>query len=205
MLRRTARKRKAKGQEITLPRNTTTRAEILTTGHQTQTSMPRPPTFSTAMSTSGPIPYATNVGSVISPHSGATYATASPQSSTSPDTNTVSSHTHLTLTDNNVPMQNTGNQFINLTPTCTSNTSIPQMYIPQQIYGVNTDIAINVPQNIKDKIYKSEYIDLAVLLAQNMPSDSNTQKLVVQNGQLVLQPFQTCQESLVLRCGQPLL
>lgn len=106
MLRRTARKRKAKGQEITLPRNTTTRAEILTTGHKTKTSMPRPPTFSTAMSTSGPIPYATNVGSVISPHSGATYATASPQSSTSADTNTVSSHMHLTLTDNNVPMQN---------------------------------------------------------------------------------------------------
>ncbi|CAC5400947.1 unnamed protein product [Mytilus coruscus] len=185
MLRRTDRKRKAQGQEITLPRNTTTRAEILTTGHQTQTSMQRPPTFSTAMSTSGPIPYATNVGSVISPH--ATYATASPQSSTSADTNTVSSHTHLTLTDNNVPMQNAGNQFINLKPTCTSNTSIPQMYIPQQIYGVNTDIAINVPQNIKDKIYKSESIDLAVLLAQNMPSDSNTQKLVVQNGQLVLQ------------------
>ncbi|CAC5422578.1 unnamed protein product [Mytilus coruscus] len=71
--------------------------------------MPRPPTFSTAMSTSGPIPYATNVGSVISPHSGATYATASPQSSTSADTNTVSSHMHLTLTDNNVPMQNAGN------------------------------------------------------------------------------------------------
>ncbi|CAC5400996.1 unnamed protein product [Mytilus coruscus] len=45
MLRRTARKRKAKGQEITLPRNTTTRAEILTTGHKTKTSMPRPPTF----------------------------------------------------------------------------------------------------------------------------------------------------------------
>ncbi|CAC5417238.1 unnamed protein product [Mytilus coruscus] len=149
--------------------------------------MPRPPTFSTAMSTSGPIPYATNVGSVISPHSGATYATASPQSSTSADTNTVSSHTHLTLTDINVPMQNAGNQFINLTPSYTSNTSIQQMYIPQQIYGVNTDIAINVPQNIKDKLYKSEYIDLAVLLAQNMPSDSNTQKLVVLNGQLVLQ------------------
>ncbi|CAG2202651.1 unnamed protein product [Mytilus edulis] len=144
--------------------------------------MTRPPTFSTAMSTSGPIPYATNVGSVTSLHLG---ATASQLSSTSADTHTVSSHTHLT--DNNVPMQNAGNQFINLTPTCSSNTSIPQMYIPQQIYGVNTDIAINVPQNIKDKIYKSEYIDLAVLLAQNMTSDSNTQKLVVQNGQIVMQ------------------
>ncbi|VDI73210.1 Hypothetical predicted protein [Mytilus galloprovincialis] len=185
MLRRTARKRKAKGQEITLPRNATTRAEILATGHQTQTSMTRPPTFSTAMSTSGPIPYTTNVGSGTSLHLGANDATASQQSSTSADTHTVSSHTHLT--DNNVPMQNAGNQFINLTPTCSSHTSIPQMYIPQQIYGVNTDIAINVPQNIKDKIYKSEYIDLAVLLAQNMTSDSNTQKLVVQNGQIVMQ------------------
>ncbi|CAG2196193.1 unnamed protein product [Mytilus edulis] len=185
MLRRTARKRKAKGQEISLPRNATTRAEILATGHQTQTSMTRTPTFSTAMSTSGPIPYATTVGSVTSLHLGATDATTSQQSSTSADTHTVSSHTHLT--DNNVPMQNAGNQFINLTPTCSSNTSIPQMYIPQQIYGVNTDIAINVPQNIKDKIYKSEYIDLAVLLAQNMTSDSNTQKLVVQNGQIVMQ------------------
>ncbi|CAC5417893.1 unnamed protein product [Mytilus coruscus] len=137
MLRRTARKRKAKGQDITLPRNTTTRAEILTTGHQTQTSMPMAPTFSTARSRTGPITYSTDLGSVISPHSGAIYATASPQSSTSAYTNTVSSHTQHT--DNNVPVQHACNQFINLTPTCTPNTSIQQMYIPQQIYGYIID------------------------------------------------------------------
>ncbi|XP_063423641.1 uncharacterized protein LOC134707625 isoform X3 [Mytilus trossulus] len=159
MLRRTARKRKAKGQEIALPRNATTRAEILTTGYQTQTSMSRPSLLL-----------------------GPTSATASQQSTASADTHTVSSHTYIP--DNNIPMQNAGNQFINLTPV---STSTPQMYIPQQIEGVNNDIAMNVPQNIKDKIYKSEYIDMAVLLAQNMQSDANTQKLVVKNGQIVMQ------------------
>ncbi|CAC5378281.1 unnamed protein product [Mytilus coruscus] len=181
MLRRTARKRK--GQDLTLPRNTTTSASILTTGPQTQTSMPMAPAVSTARSPNwaDSITHSTDLGSVISP--GAIYATASPQSSTSACTNTVSSYTQHP--DNNVPVQ--GNQYITLTPTCTSNTSIQQMYIPQQIYGINTDIAINVPQNIKDKIYKSEYIDMAILLAQNMPSDTKIQKLVAQNGQLVLQ------------------
>ncbi|XP_063423642.1 uncharacterized protein LOC134707625 isoform X4 [Mytilus trossulus] len=83
MLRRTARKRKAKGQEIALPRNATTRAEILTTGYQTQTSMSRPSLLL-----------------------GPTSATASQQSTASADTHTVSSHTYIP--DNNIPMQNAG-------------------------------------------------------------------------------------------------
>ncbi|CAC5398173.1 unnamed protein product [Mytilus coruscus] len=126
----------------------------------------------------------TPLGGYIS-SSGAIYA--SQQSSASACTNTVSSFTQHPV--NNVQVQgyqsDLQNQYITLTPTCTSN--IQQMYIPNQIYDMNTDIAINVQQNIKDKIYKSEYIDMAILLAQNMPSDTNTQKLVVQNGQLVLQ------------------
>ncbi|XP_063423640.1 uncharacterized protein LOC134707625 isoform X2 [Mytilus trossulus] len=86
MLRRTARKRKAKGQEIALPRNATTRAEILTTGYQTQTSMSRPSLLL-----------------------GPTSATASQQSTASADTHTVSSHTYIP--DNNIPMQNADGSF----------------------------------------------------------------------------------------------
>jgi hypothetical protein len=46
-----------------------------------------------------------------------------------------------------------------------------------------------VTQNIKQKIKKGEYVDLASLLTNNQHHDSK-QKLIFQKGELILQPAQ---------------
>ncbi|CAC5403049.1 unnamed protein product [Mytilus coruscus] len=148
MLRRSARKRKV--QDHVRPRTTTTRASIVTIGPETQTTMAFAVPAAGSPNWTGSMPHhathSTPLGGHIS-SSGASYT--NPQSSASACTNTVSSFTQHPV--NNVPVQGNQsdlqNQYITLTPTCTSN--IQQMYIPNQIYGMNTDIAINVPQNIR--------------------------------------------------------
>jgi hypothetical protein len=47
---------------------------------------------------------------------------------------------------------------------------------PSQILSIHSDIGIHVPHNIKEKIQRSEYIDLCTLLSNN-PNKKKTQKL----------------------------
>ena len=49
---------------------------------------------------------------------------------------------------------------------------------PSQILSVHSDIGIHVPHNIKEKIQRSEYIDLCTLLSNN-PNKKKTQKLTL--------------------------
>jgi DNA polymerase III alpha subunit (gram-positive type) len=50
-------------------------------------------------------------------------------------------------------------------------------------------VTVNVSQNIKEKIKRGEYVDLASLLTNNQHNDSK-QKLILQQGELILQPDQ---------------
>lgn len=59
-------------------------------------------------------------------------------------------------------------------------------HMPEQIPSFQSVLAFNVPQNVRDKIHKSEYIDLAVLLS-NCPQQSS-QKLVFKGGEFIIQP-----------------
>jgi hypothetical protein len=67
--------------------------------------------------------------------------------------------------------------------------SLDQMHTPHQIVGIASDITVNVTQNIKQQIKKGEYVDLASLLTNNQHHDSK-QKLIFQQGELILQPDQ---------------
>ena len=78
-----------------------------------------------------------------------------------------------------------------------NNTSLPvqigsnldQMHTPHQIVEIASDITVNVYQSIKEKIKKGDYVDLASLLTNNQHNDSK-QKLIFQQGELILQPDQ---------------
>jgi hypothetical protein len=63
------------------------------------------------------------------------------------------------------------------------------MHTPHQIVRTASDITVNVTQNIKQKILKGEYVDLASLLTYNQHNDSK-QQLIFQQGELILQPDQ---------------
>lgn len=68
--------------------------------------------------------------------------------------------------------------------------SIPcniDVHTPTQNLSIYDEISINVPQNIKEKIANSEYIELATLLSTNATSK---QKLVVHQGELIWQTLQ---------------
>jgi len=67
--------------------------------------------------------------------------------------------------------------------------SLDQMHTPHQIVGIASDITVNVTQNIKEKIKKGDYVDLASLLTNNQHNDSK-QKLIFQQRELILQPDQ---------------
>jgi hypothetical protein len=67
--------------------------------------------------------------------------------------------------------------------------SLDQIHTPHQIVGIPSDITVNVTQNIKQKIKKGEYVDLASLLINNQHHDSK-QKLIFQQRELILQPDQ---------------
>jgi hypothetical protein len=54
------------------------------------------------------------------------------------------------------------------------------------IDSISSDISIGVPDNIKEKIVKSEYIDIGSLLPNNIHIE-NSQKLTIYQGELVLQ------------------
>ena len=57
------------------------------------------------------------------------------------------------------------------------------------IDSISSDISIGVPDNIKEKIVKSEYIDIGSLLPNNIHIE-NSQKLTIYQGELVLQKTQ---------------
>ena len=63
------------------------------------------------------------------------------------------------------------------------------MHTPHQMIGIASDITVNVSQNIKEKIKSGEYVDLASLLTNNKHNDSK-QKLIFQQGEIILQPDQ---------------
>jgi hypothetical protein len=67
--------------------------------------------------------------------------------------------------------------------------SLDQMHTPHQIVGIASDITVNVTQNIKEKIKKGDYVDLASLLTNNQHHDSK-QTMIFQQGELILQPDQ---------------
>ena len=67
--------------------------------------------------------------------------------------------------------------------------SLDQMHTPYQIVGIVSDITVNVTQNIKQKIKKGEYVDLASLLTINQHHD-NKQKMTFQQEKLILQQDQ---------------
>lgn len=58
----------------------------------------------------------------------------------------------------------------------TPSTCIP-LGSPQPMTSINNDVAATVPQNIKEKIMKGQYIDLATLLSND--HNPNVQKLVL--------------------------
>ena len=61
------------------------------------------------------------------------------------------------------------------------------MHVPQMISSVGDDIAVHVPQNIKQKIQKGEHIDLSILLSNNHHNVPAMQKLSIYQGELVTQ------------------
>ena len=64
--------------------------------------------------------------------------------------------------------------------------------------GIASDITVNVSQNIKEKIKRGEYVDLASLLTNNQHNDSK-QKLILQQGELILQPDQNYKKTIFNR------
>ena len=54
-----------------------------------------------------------------------------------------------------------------------------QMHIPNQTLGATSDLAINVPQNIKETIQKGEYVDISVLLTNNQHNTDTNQKVII--------------------------
>lgn len=72
--------------------------------------------------------------------------------------------------------------------TTSNNTCIYDTCMPHYIQSVNSELAFNVPQNIQEKIKRSEYIDIALLLS-NYPQQ-NAQKLVFKDGQITVQSSQ---------------
>lgn len=68
------------------------------------------------------------------------------------------------------------------------------MYTPNPTVGVASELTVNVSSIIKEKIHKGEYIDLAVLLADNQSINDLDQSLVIQNGQLVMKTKQHTQK-----------
>ena len=75
--------------------------------------------------------------------------------------------------------------------TCIAIFSMTNNSTPMPIDSISSDISIGVPDNIKEKIVKSEYIDIASLLPNNMHIE-NSQKLhvAIYQGELVLQKTQ---------------
>lgn len=118
-----------------------------------------------------------------------TTTTASPM----PDINLAgySDPTPMGYTVQNVPTTTlptqsqivSGNQLGN-TINFTDLSTLPQ---PQQIMSTRFDLGLNVSQSLKEKIHKSEYVELALLLA-NIQSNSNAAKFYLYYGELVLRP-----------------
>ena len=75
--------------------------------------------------------------------------------------------------------------------TCIAIFSMTNNSTPMPIDSISSDISIGVPDNIKEKIVKSEYIDIGSLLPTNMHIE-NSQNLhvAIYQGELVLQKTQ---------------
>ena len=70
-----------------------------------------------------------------------------------------------------------------------ANVSMTNNCTPMPIDSISSDISIGVPDNIKEKIVKNEYIDIGSLLPNNIHIE-NSQKLTIYQGELVLQKTQ---------------
>ena len=82
------------------------------------------------------------------------------------------------------PVSTTGN-----TVNPTIHTVTHDIHTPNQISSIFEDVASNVQQNIREKISKSEYIDIATLLTTNNDA-KNTATVVWREGRLVVLPPQ---------------
>ena len=58
---------------------------------------------------------------------------------------------------------------------------------PEKISSVNEELAINVSHSIKEKVIKGEYVDLSLLLNNSVNPAIGKQKLVWEQGELMLQ------------------
>lgn len=67
-----------------------------------------------------------------------------------------------------------------------ANFSMTNISTPMPIDSISSDISIGVPDNIKEKNVKSDYIDIGSLLPNNMHIE-NSHKLTIYQGELVLQ------------------
>jgi hypothetical protein len=66
-----------------------------------------------------------------------------------------------------------------------ANVSMTNNCTPMPIDSISSNISIGVPDNIKEKIVKNEYLDIGSLLPNNIHID-NSQKLTIYQGELVL-------------------
>lgn len=191
-LRRSARKRAAP-PKITAAASVSRRPRITatTTTESSVLSGSQPVTV-----TSGSIPTSEH-GNVINLQALLATATQSPalvqSSQTAYTTNTCSIVNTNTCTCSMINTCPNSVCIPTLLPINTLNSSslIPAVQLstastPSPIASISEDIAYNVPQNLKDKISRSEYIDLACLL--NLESSfQDSQKLIIKNGELVIQ------------------
>ena len=91
------------------------------------------------------------------------------------------------------PVATIGNSDLSLmhTPTL-MNSTMPLVQTPtygsepSPISSIHSDLALNVPKNTHDKIQKGEYIDLAILLTDNIKP--NKQRVGLEGGQFIVQP-----------------
>ena len=193
-LRRSARKRKP--TEIALaasrqrPRRESTVTSVATTQlHQTVSSA----SASTTLVYGTPAPLFTTGMQ----HAGTSAAYTMPLVTTASLPTTASLqpdtllYTRLPVQSDPVPgnCMESVNSLGNQTPASTltmSSVNINALNQPCQVPSIHVDLGFNVPQNLRKKIQKSDYIDLAVLLSNNYPTQ-NSQKLVFKEGELTVQ------------------
>lgn len=163
MLRRSGRKRRAPTRITTTSTNSTTPNSVSSATH---------PIIS--------MPVMSSVNSSSSPVTVATTYTASATNYSHPISSAVAS-----TMGNILPQYSpaTGNVGVTFNADTFASTT------PTPIQSISGDISVGVAQNIQEKIVKGEYVDLATLLVNTNQPDL-TQRLALQNGELVLQKTQ---------------
>ena len=92
------------------------------------------------------------------------------------------------------PPQATGIQYtaspaaFSVTHTGTVSSAVnDNLFIPDKVMSVTENLGINVSHSVKEKIVKGEFIDLAVLLQNSINTNHGKQKLIWEQGELMLQ------------------